>query len=151
MGCWRFRRNLPGLYGFTDLRDILDDVTGVKTTLEVNLVNGIITLTIGQGGIVLSDGLLSLLGLDDGLGGQRLDTGTYNGDRPVNFTNMKELYIHFEQINSTSNVVDGAPSSLLTTVGLGRHQFGDIVTDRVNHPEFKRLRDGVLDELKITV
>ena len=141
-----------GLYGSTDLLKIIHDFTDGKVVVEINPVNGVITLTVQEEAIPqFSDGLLTLLGLDDGLGGQLLSAGTYTGDRPVNFTNTKDLHIHLEQINTTSNFVDGAPSNLLTTVGLGLHKFGDIDTTRINHPEFKRLQDGIVNELKVTI
>jgi len=141
----------PGLYGFTQLKDLIEAGNG-NVTLEVNKVNGLITLVVGaEWEILLSDGLLFLLGLDDGLGGQWLDAGTYDGDRPVNFATRKMMMVHLEQINTTDNVVDGAPSTLLACVGIGCHSFGDVHTVRVEHLEYKRLRNGSVGELKVMV
>ena len=80
-----------------------------------------------------------------------LTSGTYVGDRPVNFTNVRNLYIHLEQINTSSTFVNGAPSNLLTTIGVGGHKFGDINTFKIKHPEFKCLQNGTIAQLKISV
>ena len=101
--------------------------------------------------ILFTDQLLVLLGLDDGLNGQWLAAGEYIGDRPVNFQNVRNLYVHLDQINSSSNFVNGAPSNLLTTVGVSDKKFGDIHTFRIFNPEFKRLRGGTINELKISI
>jgi len=138
----------PGLYSFAQLQALF----GEDVSLEVNEFNGLITLTVAAGKEVsFTDGLLKMLGLDDGLGGQWLQEGTYDGDRPVNFMPIKMLYVHLEQLNSTANILDGAPSTLLTVVGLKNHSFGDVDTIRVEHPEFKRLQCGTISELKIVV
>ena len=49
------------------------------------------------------------------------------------------------------NIVNGAPSTLLAGIGLGRHAFGDINTVRMECPEYKRLRDGTVGELKVSI
>ena len=139
----------PGLYSVEDLIKFIE-ANGV--TLSVNKANGLITLLVeADREVLLTDGLLTLLGLDDGFGGQWLDSGTYTGDRPVNFATTKALHLHLEQLDTTGNVTDGAPSTLLATVGLGRHAFGDINTIRLAYPEFKCLRSGTVNELKLVV
>ena len=141
----------PGLYSWAQLRDLLKQIhNGI--TLEVSRVNGLITLKVNHGwAIRLTDGILTLLGLDDGLSGKWLTAGNYSGDRPVNFTPTKMLYLHLEQINTTSSIVDGAPSSLLCMVGIKCHSFGDIHTVRFEHPEFKHLRAGTIHELEVKI
>ena len=139
----------PGLYGFDRLQEVLK---GASHTLTVCGENGLITLTVAPGWtILLSDGLLALLGLDDGLGGVWLDDGVYTGDRPVNFATRQMLWVHLEELNTSGNIADGAPSTLLACVGLGRHAFGDINTVRMECPEYKRLRDGTVGELKVSI
>ncbi len=115
-------------------------------------MNGLITLTVASGReVLLSDGLLTLLGLDDGLGGVWLDAGVYTGDRPVNFATRQMLWIHLGEINTAENMVDGAPSTLLAGIGLRCHAFGDINTVRMECPEYKRLRVGRVGELKVSI
>ena len=66
-------------------------------------------------------------------------------------TNVKNVYVHLEQINSSSNCVDGAPSNLLTTIGVSGYKFGDIQTFRIFSTEFKNLQNGTINELKTTI
>ena len=143
----------PGLYGVERLMEFIEESTNtVGITLSVSKENGLINLTVGGNSEVLfTDGLLRLLGLDDGLGGQWLGAGIYTGDRPVNFAKSRELRLHLEQLNSTDNTVDGAPSTLLTSIGIRCHAFGDIETVRITHPEFKQLQAGSISELKVVV
>ena len=111
----------PGLYWFDRLKEVLRGTIPTHT-LEVSRENGLITLTVASGpGVLLSDGLLTLLGLDDGLGGVWLDAGVYTGDRPVNFATRQMLWVHLEEINAAENIVNGAPSTLLAGIGLRRH------------------------------
>ena len=61
-------RVTPGLYGFEQLKEIIDGIDG-EFQIVVNRVNGLIAMAVGIGWeIKMTDGLLSLLGLDDGLG-----------------------------------------------------------------------------------
>ena len=139
----------PGLYGFDRLQEV---PKGASHTLTVCGENGLITLKVAPGWtILLSDGLLALLGLDDGLGGVWLDAGVYTGDRPVNFATRQMLWVLLEELNTSGNIADGASSTFLACVGLGRHAFGDINTVRMECPEFKRLRDGTISELKVLI
>ena len=140
----------PGLYGFDRLKEVFEGASSRPThALKVSRENGLITLTVASGwGVLLSDGLLTLLGL----GGVWLDAGVYTGDRPVNFATRQMLWVHLDEINTAENIVDGAPSTLLAGIGLGRHAFGDINTVRMECPEYKRLRDcSTIGELKISI
>ena len=137
----------PGLYGVERLMEFIEESTNtVGITLSVSMKNGLINLE-----VLFTDGLLRLLGLDDGLGGQWLGAGIYTGDRPVHFATSKLLRVHLEQVNTTDNALDGAPSTLLTTVGVRCHAFGDIETVCITHPEFKKLQAGSISELKVVV
>ena len=138
----------PGLYGFDRLKEVLRGTVPTHT-LTVSRENGLITLT--RRGVLLSDGLLTLLGLDDSLGGVWLDAGVYTGDCRVNFATRQMLWVHLEEINAAENIVNGAPSTLLAGIGLGRHAFGDINKVRMECPEYKRLRDGMVGELKVSI
>ena len=143
----------PGLYGFVQLQETLEGASPSAThTLEVNKVNGLITLAVASGrGVLLSDGLLTLLGLDDGLGGVWLNAGVYTDDRAINFATRQMLWIHLGELNTAENIVDRDPSTLLTSIGLVCHAFGDIGTVRVECPEYKRLRVDTVSELKVSI
>ena len=100
----------PGLYRFAHLRNPFNRV-GVGFRLNLNMFTNVVELRVPSGWEVqITDGLLSLFGLDDGLHGVWLESGTYIGDRAVDFAGIKTLRIHLEQLSATENYVDGAPS-----------------------------------------
>ena len=141
----------PGLYGLTDVQTLLEmSITGIH--LEVSETSGLIELTIDHGwSIQLTDGLGSLLGLDDGLGGVWLEEGVYHGDRPVNFTPTNSLQVHLGQLSTSTNYVDGAPSTLLAVAEVECTRFGTTNVCHFECPLFKHLVHGTSHELKITI
>ncbi len=140
---------LPGLNSFTQWKELIE-AGNSNTSKEVSKVNGLITITAGSNEeILFTDGLLTMLGLDNGLEGQWLNAGTFVGDCPVNLTSTKMFYLYLEQINRTENIVDGSRSTLLAMVGWGCFSFGDIGTIRDERPEFKCLQCGTVDELQV--
>jgi len=82
---------VPGLYNITYFRNLVRRL-GVNISLSADRHNGLILLILPRGWLVkFTDGLLNLMGLDDGLNGQWLEAETYNGDRLVDFTGTKIL------------------------------------------------------------
>ena len=149
----------PGLYTFAHFKNI---VRRLRSNISLSLDNasGLIKLQIPPEWVVkFTDGLLNIMGLDDGLNGQWLETGVYDGDRPADFAGPKALHIHLDQISTTENWLNGAPSRLLCLVPIvsGRTnlitplRFGDINAVRFQYPELKRLTAGMINELKFTV
>ena len=139
----------PGLYGFNQLADLL---SGDAATFSVNQATGLISLSVAAGFEVrLDDALGTVLGLDDGLGGVWLASAIYLGDRPVDLSRTKTLRVHLEELNTTHNVLDGAPSNLLAVLGHGGAAFGSVESVRFEHPEFRRLREGAVTELTVSV
>ena len=76
---------------------------------------------------------------------------TYQGDRPLDFAVIKSLYVHLSDINESHNYHNGSPSDVLAVIPIENKSFGDIVTVRFEHPEFKRLKNGAITELKLIV
>ena len=107
----------PGLYGIEDLIKLLEEAANdrsARIAISTNSLNGLLTLTVTNGWEVqITNGLLTLLGLNDGRGGLWLDSGAYDGDRPVNFTSTKSLHVHLNQLNTTKNsrIVPNRPFS----------------------------------------
>ena len=54
-------------------------------------------------------------------------------------------------INESHNYHNGSPSDVLAVIPIENESFGDIVTVRFEHPEFKRLKNGAINELKLVV
>lgn len=139
----------PGLWSFSALRHLVG-LKGVK--FEAERASGKFKLTVNNGWEVrISDGLLEKLGLDDGKGGDWLAPDTYLGDRPMNLNPFKCLHIHLEQLNTTRNFENGERSTLLAILPVSCNEFGEQVSVRFEYPDFKRLCNGSLTELNITV
>ena len=142
-----------GLYNFTQLKEILEKDEFI--TLSVSEVNGLAAINVFDKvrGAYLPDGVLSLLGQSAPRGHNvLLPPGVYTSSKPVDFSaNLKTLRIHLDQINTTCNIVDGARSSLLTSVAVENCPFGAVRTIRNENPEFKRLQQGTISELKVTM
>jgi hypothetical protein len=73
------------------------------------------------------------------------------GDRPIDFAAHKTVHVYLEEVSTTHNVVDGAPSTLLASIAVGCRLFGGIVQTRMEHPEYKRLRDGSVGEWNLSI
>ena len=68
------------------------------------------------------------------------DSGTYVSDRPVDLASPEALHVYLEQLNTTGNFVNEAPSTLLTVVKISRNPtFGSTGTVRFETLEFKLL------------
>jgi len=150
-----YSRILSHLVCITYFRNLVNHL-GVNISLSVDRHNGLILLILPCGWLVkFTDGLLNLMGLDDGLNGQWLEAETYNGDRLVDFTGTKTLYVHLDQINTSENRLNEAPTTL-PAVSSGTSIFvpscfGEINAVRFEHPQFKHPQAGMLNELKITI
>ena len=60
------------------------------------------------------------------------------GTKMVDFAKPKELRVYLDQINTTSNYVNGVPSSLLTIIPVSDKSFGRAVHLSFACPAFKR-------------
>jgi len=78
----------PGLYRFAHLRNPFNR-KGVGFRLRLNMFANLVELLVPRGWEVhITDGLLLLLGLDDGLYGVWLESGTCIGDRAIDFADI---------------------------------------------------------------
>ena len=76
-------------------------------------------------------------------------SGAYEGDRPVKTAIYKRLYIYLDQLSTTSNLIDGNPSTLLTIVPAAVN--GETVDITPTHPMYKKMEVGVLHQLDLRV
>ena len=79
--------------------------------------------------------------------GQFSPNQTYRGDEPLDFAVIKSL----SDINESYNFHNGSPSDVLAVIPIENKSFGDILAVRFEHPEFKRLKNGAITELKLVV
>jgi len=142
----------PGFYRVSRMMNLMRSKTRENAIFRLSSFTGLITLEVLDGWeLRFTDGLLALLNLDDGLRGSWLDSKTYQGNRAENFTGTKTLSVHLQQLSTTANFVDGAPSTLLALVGLDNYSYGDIKTIRFDSPEFKHLIRDSISELKVSI
>ena len=136
----------PGLYPEEDIASRLSQANpGFQ--LNTGEHDGNVSLTVPTGHEVkLSDPLRQLYGLDDE---GWLDAGLYTGDRPVNFLPSKTIGLRLHQLNTTANVVDGAPSNILACFEAQCLKFGKAWSIHFSNPEMKPLQGGTLTELKV--
>lgn len=134
-----------GLYSFDLLADTL---SGAEADLSLNVdhFSGRVNFTVPRDyEVLLSENLTSLLGLKKGW-----MTGLNFAEGPINMTPEKALYVHLDQLSTSENVVDGAPSTLLAVFPAPSDPFG--TTRNWNpRPEWKKLAAGTTGELKIRV
>ena len=135
----------PGYYSFQQISDIFH---GLKITLSVNEVNGIVTMNANTE-VKITKGLRSMLGFSKG----RWFTPNKNhtSEKPLDFAVIKSLYVHLEQLNTSHNYFNGAPSTILAVIPVPNKAFGDVVATRFEQPEYKCLQNGTIGELKLEV
>ena len=104
--------------------------------MSVNETNGRVTLSTHTE-LKISKRLKSVLGFQ--VKGRFFPKQTYQGDRPLDFAVIKALYLHLSDINESHNYHNGSQIDILAVVLIVNKSFGDIVTVRIEHPEFKRL------------
>jgi len=136
----------PGLYPESKITaEISDAIPGLR--LAVGEHDGIIGLMVpARYEVLLSDPLRKLYGLDDE---GWLDVGVYTGDRQVDFLPSKTVGLRLHQLNTTANVVDGAPSNILACLEAQCLKFGTAWSIHFPHPEMKLLQSGAITELEV--
>ena len=132
----------PGYYSFQQLADIF---RSQKISMSVNETNGRVSLSTPSE-LKISKRLKSMIGFQ--VKGKSFPKQTYKGDRSLDFAVIKSLYVHLLDINESDNYHNGSPSDVLAVIPIENKSFGDIVTVRFEHLEFKRLKNGAITELK---
>ena len=134
-----------GYYSFQQIADILSTL---NISLTVNENNGIASLTTDNE-LKMSKGLKLMLGFGNK---RKFEANTTQvGNKCLDFATVKSLYIHLEQLNTSKNYFNGAPSTVLAVVPIGNKEYGDIVSVRFEHPEYKKLSNGAITDFEIAV
>ena len=122
-----FMEKLPGLKMEIDTRGYLRlDITAIGGAIDFNADFG------------------QILGIKE----RNWINGKYEGDRPVNISVHKWLYIYLDQLSTTSNLVDGAPSALLAIVPAAIDGVADIT---LHSPQYKKMEAGHIHQLNLRV
>ena len=121
----------------------MESVSGITLRLKVpDLAEFNVPETLGT--ITLDRQLSRFLGIN---AVTKTFTGKYVGDRPVKLIVHKWLYIYLDQLSTTSNIVDGAPSTLLAIVPASDSR--GIINP--SNPIFKKLEVGHIYQLNLRV
>ena len=134
-----------GLYDFERLSlFIKENINGVRIMLTaVGIINLFIPPPIE---IKFQSDLRQILGIAE----KGWISGAYVGDRPGKITVVyKRLYIYLDQLSTTSNLIDGKPSTLLTIVPAAVN--GETADITPTHPMHKKLEVGILHQLDLRV
>ena len=75
--------------------------------------------------------------------------GKYEGDQPVKIIVHKWFYIYLDQLSTTSNLIDGAPSTLLAIVPAATSD--GIIDITPSNPMYKKLEVGNIHQLNLRV
>ena len=134
--------------GYYSFQQIVDVFHGLNIALSVDETNGIASL-VTDNEVKISKGLKLMLGFGNK---RKLEANTTHvGNKCLDFATVKSLYIHLEQLNTSKNYFNGAPSTVLAVVPIGNKEYGDILSVRFEHPLYKCLSNGAITELGISV
>ena len=134
--------------GYYSFQQIVNLFHGLNITLSVNETNGIVSL-ITDNELKISKGLKLMLGFGNK---RKFEANTtHAGDKSVDLATIKSVYIHLEQLNTSQNYFNDAPSTILAVVPIENKEYGDIVSVRFEHPEYKKLSNGAITEFEIVV
>lgn len=134
--------------GYFSFQQIADIFNSLNITLTVNEHNGIASLTTDNE-LKISKELKLMLGFGNK---RKFEANiTHVGNKCLDFATVKSLYIHLEQLNTSQNYFNGAPSTILAVVPVENKEYGDIVYVRFEHPEYKYLSNGAITEFEISV
>ena len=114
--------------------------------LKLTEATGLIKLSVPEGvQIQFSTNIRRILGIDE----KGWLYGEYGGDKQIDMAAHKWLYIHLDQLSTSSNLVDGAPSTLLAIVPAATS--GGIVDVSPNNPMYKKLQNTHIHQLNVRV
>ena len=133
-----------GLYNFEQISSlIIAHITGAQLSITAT---GLINLFIAEHiAIRFHSNLRRLLGIDE----KGWIEGTYEGDGPVKIIIHKWLYIYLDQLSTTSNIVNGAPSTLLAIVSAATSR--GIIDTNFYYPMYTKLEVGDIHHLNLRV
>ena len=77
--------------------------------------------------------------------------GTYACPNAPQFYSQKAICVHLDQINTTQNILQGQKSTLLRIVPTNDTEFGEVITLSFENPQFRRLNNGTIQELSISI
>jgi hypothetical protein len=114
----------------------------INITAKLNHETSLVTLIIPAGKVVaMSINLATTLGFEN----NRLKGGTHTGENPMK---RFDLYLHLNELNTTENLLNGKPSSLLEIISTNSLTY---CTKEYATPRFKQLSKGFFENLNFSI
>jgi len=144
-----------GLYNLSMYENALKDVIGGEAAnLNIKPLkhNGRLVVKIKRPFAIIKrdNSASSVLGFNTEARKQQI-TGKNISDTTPIFLTPRTLNLFVDSVDSRNNYVDGNFSTLLASVPYRDGQFGDYITHPIVNPLFKRLCNGYISELTVTV
>lgn len=137
-----------GYYNVDTLKDVVSAaMPGFNAT--INHATGRVTLTLTDVNYQLDLGSTAAIWGFTALGW--IGAGSYVGTSPPGFFNNRNLFVHLDQINTTGSVLNGRQSTLLRIIPTCGESYGESRTVFFEKPQFRRLRDGSIQELTMRI
>jgi hypothetical protein len=134
--------------GYYSFQQISDEFQKGNISLTVNETNGIALIDTPTE-IKINKDLRNMLGFQNKVIFEA--NILHYGNKFVDLAIHKSLYIYLEQISTSNNYLDGIPSTLLAVIPVENKEFGENITVRFEHPEYKYLINGEITELKLEI
>jgi hypothetical protein len=114
----------------------------INITAKLNHETLLVTLIIPTGKkLAMSLNLARTLGFEN----NRFNEGTYTGENPIK---RFDLYLHLNELNTTKNLLNGNPSSVLEIIPTDRLSY---CTKEYTTPRFKQLSKGFFENLNLSI
>lgn len=148
-----------GWYNMTSLGDIIraNVPGGSGIAFSLNSATGYITTTISADSEEVNFGtcgpLFGYMVPQSSADGWMTGPGVYPAPHRPSFYSSAgpDLYVHLDQVNTTGNLFNGKPSTLLTTIEKANAVFSDYRSVVYEQPHYRKLQSGFLHELSLSL
>lgn len=136
-----------GYYDFCTLSKIAFEPFNI--TAELNQANLLVTLKFGKrASYSLSPNLSKMLGFKQTLFENH---SKITGINPIKMSVNKTLYIHLNELNTTENLLNGNPSTLLEIIATDRSSYCERESKEYIAPRYKQLSKGFFENLNLSI
>ena len=137
-----------------------------KFSIQLDRTTGKITLTVNPNfAIIFSAKLASVLSISSTnvvtgtmsyypgltLTLMKFTAGTYTGAAAINLAPFKTINVMLDQLHTTTNIQNGAPSRVLDTLTVSSLSFREIVSIVREFPSYKLLSSGRVHNIKVYI
>ena len=139
-----------GYYGICELEQILNKEFNIK--LEHSNANLKVTLTFKPetSEYRFARGLATMLGFENN-SFNISSKHVFEGESPVDLEINSPLYVYLNEIETSKNLFDGKPSTILKVVPPGRVAFCDHHVNSFTNLQFKMLRKGHIKTMCVAI